>query len=145
AQVGGSEISIEQFRQYYNERLRQIGQQFRRPITPDQARALGLDQRILGQMIAETTLMEKARDMRLGLDDAEIASRITNDPSFRGPTGQFDPVRFQIILNQAGFSEGRYVQEQRNVMLRRQIAVSLSGDLRAPAIAAEVINRFRNE
>src|SRR6185312_12104396 len=77
AQVGGSEISIEQFRQYYNERLRQIGQQFRRPITPDQARALGLDQRILGQMIAETTLMEKARDMRLGLDDAEIASRIT--------------------------------------------------------------------
>ena len=48
AKIGKTEISIDQFRQQYNERLQQLGQQMRRPITPDQARALGLEQRILG-------------------------------------------------------------------------------------------------
>jgi len=145
AKIGGSEISIDQFRQYYNNRLQQYSQQARRPISSDQARALGLDRQILGQIIAETTLSEKARDMRLALSDAEIANRITSDPSFRGPDGQFDHNRFQAIINQAGYTEGRFVQEQRDVLLRRQIAQSISGGLTAPKTAIEVVNQFRNE
>ena len=43
AKVGGTEIRVEQFRQIYNDRLQQLGRQLGRPITPDQARALGLD------------------------------------------------------------------------------------------------------
>ena len=40
AKVGGTEITVEQFRLIYNDRLQQIGQQVGRPVTPDQARAL---------------------------------------------------------------------------------------------------------
>jgi len=145
AKIGGTEITTERFRQYYNERLRQVSQQLRRPITPDQARALGLDRQFLGQLIAEATLSEKARDMRLGISDAEVASRIRSDPSFRGPNGQFDPSRFAMILNQAGFSEARFVAEQREVTLRRQIAQSVSLNLRASATALEVVDRYRNQ
>ena len=43
AKIGHTEISVEQFRQLYNDRLQQIGRQFGRPLTPDQARAFGLD------------------------------------------------------------------------------------------------------
>jgi peptidyl-prolyl cis-trans isomerase D len=39
ARIGDTEISIEQFRQLYNERLQQLGRQLNRPITLDQARA----------------------------------------------------------------------------------------------------------
>src|SRR5215470_7003531 len=70
ATIGGSEISIEQFRQFYNERLQQIGRQVRRPITPDEARARGLDRQLLGQLVAEVTLDERAKQLRLGLSDA---------------------------------------------------------------------------
>ena len=66
--------------------------------------------------------------MRLGLADAEIAKRITNDPSFRGPNGQFDRTRFEQIIRQAGFTERRFIDEQRRAMLRRQIAQSVTGD-----------------
>jgi peptidyl-prolyl cis-trans isomerase D len=58
--IGGTEISTEQFRQFYSDRLQQIGRQLGRPITPDQARARGIDRQILGQLVAETTLDEKA-------------------------------------------------------------------------------------
>ena len=145
AKIGGSEITIERFRQYYNEQLQQAGRQIGRPITPDQARALQLDKQFLGRLIAEVTLSEKARELRLGVSDAEITNRIVSDPAFRGPTGQFDQARFLALINQAGFTEGRFIAEQRQVMLRRQIAQSISGEMRVPTTALEVVNNYRNE
>src|SRR5215208_6960440 len=65
ARIGSTEISTERFRQIYNERLQQLGRQIGRPISPDQARALGFDQQVLGQLIAEHALDERARQLRL--------------------------------------------------------------------------------
>ncbi len=143
--IGDTEISIEQFRQFYNDRLQQISRQAGRPITPDQARALGIDRQVLGQLVAETTLDEKAKALGLGVSNAEIASRITTDPSFRGVNGQFDRERFEQIIRDAGFTEARFVEEQRRVMLRRQIALSVGGDFRVPATAMAAINQYQNE
>jgi peptidyl-prolyl cis-trans isomerase D len=145
ATVGGTEISIEQFRQFYNDRLQQLGRQAGRPITPDEARARGLDRQLLAQLIAETTVDEQAKQLRLGIDNAEIAKRITSDPSFRGANGQFDRPRFEQIIRQAGFTESRFIEEQRRSMLRRQLAQSITGDLKVPATALAVLNQYQNE
>ena len=53
ASVGKTEISTDQFRQTYNDRLQQIGRQLGHPLPPDQASALGLDRQVLGEMIAQ--------------------------------------------------------------------------------------------
>jgi len=145
AKIGDTEISIEQFRQYYTDQLQQISRRLGRPITPDQARELGIDRQLLGQLVAEKTLDEHAKKLRLGLADADIAQRITGDPSFIGPNGKFDRSRFEQIIRQAGYSESRYVAEQRNVLLRRQIAQSVSGELPVPATTLAAINQFQNE
>src|SRR5690349_14971491 len=73
AKIGSTEIGIEQFRQLYNDRLQQLGRQLGRPISPDQARALGFDQQLLGQLVSETALDERARDLWLATSDAEVA------------------------------------------------------------------------
>ena len=145
AKIGVTEISLEQFRQFYNDRLQQLGRQFGRPVTPDEARQRGLDRQLLGQLVAEVTLDEQAQAMRLGLTDAEIAQRITNDPNFKSLTGQFDRARFEQMIRQAGYTEGRFVAEQRRVMLRRQIAQSVSGALRVPQAALAAVNQYQNE
>lgn len=143
--IGKAEISTEQLRQYYSERLRQIGRQINRQLTPDQARTLGIDRQVLSQLIAETTLDEEAKALRLGVPDEEIARRITNDPNFIGPTGRFDRLRFEQVIRDAGFTEGRFVDEQRRVLLRRQIAQSVSGEMRVPVAAMTAINQYQNE
>jgi peptidyl-prolyl cis-trans isomerase D len=145
AKVGGTEITIEQFRTQYNERLQQLARRVGRPITPDQARALNLPSQMLGQMVAETALDENARQLRLGLSDAEIAKRITNDPSFRGLNGQFDRNRFEQLIRQAGYNEARFVAEQRRVTLRREIAETIAGGLNVPLVMLELQTRYRNE
>jgi peptidyl-prolyl cis-trans isomerase D len=143
--IGNTEISIEQFRQFYNDRLQQLSRQAGRPITPDQARALGIDRQVLGQLVAETTLDEQTKALRLGISNAEIASRITSDPNFHGINGQFDRDRFEQVIRQAGFTEGRFVEEQRRMILRRQIALSVGGDFRVPGTAMAAINQYQNE
>lgn len=145
ARIGRTELTIERFRQTYNERLQQLSRQVGRAITPDQARALGLHRQLLGQLLAESALDEEVRRMGLNLSNAEIARQIQSDPNFRGPAGQFDRARFDAIIRQAGYTEGRYVEEQRRVLLRRQIGQALTGSLIAPATAAEAQHRFANE
>src|SRR5215467_1880948 len=58
AKVGSTEISAEQFRQLYTDKLQQIGRQFGRPLTSEQARAFGLDRQLLQQTIAEASIDE---------------------------------------------------------------------------------------
>src|SRR6202171_4946453 len=117
AKIGHTEISTEQFRQLYTEKLQQLGRQFRRPLTTDQARAVGLDPQALQQTIAEAALDEEARRLGLGQSDAETMRMIVSDPNFKGVGGAFDPARFQATIRQFGFTEQRYIADQRRVAL----------------------------
>src|SRR5271163_512382 len=129
AKVGRTEISTEQFRQIFTDRLQQIGRQFGRSLTMEQARALGFDRQVLQQTIAEAALDEEARRLGLGQSNEETLQMIFSDPNFKGVNGAFDPTRFQSTMRQFGFSEQRYIAEQRRVSLRRQIAGSISAGL----------------
>src|ERR1700753_1296932 len=53
AKVGHTEISANEFRQIYTDRLQQIGRQFGRPLTQEQARAFGFDRQVLQQTLAD--------------------------------------------------------------------------------------------
>ena len=145
AKVGRTEISAEQFRQLYTDKLQQIGRQFGRPLTMDQARAFGLDRQMLQQTIAEAALDEDARRMGLGQSDAETMRMIVSDPNFKGMNGAFDPQRFQATIRQFGYTEQRYLAEQRRVSLRRQIAGSITAGLEPPKTLIDALSRFQNE
>jgi len=145
AKVGHTEISTEQFRQIYTEKLQQIGRQFGRPLTMDQARAFGLDRQVLQQTIAEAALDEEARRLGLGQSNDETMRLIFNDPNFKGVNGAFDPARFQTVIRQLGYSEQRFVAEQRRVSLRRQIAGTIAAGLEPPKVLIEALARFQNE
>ena len=145
AKVGRTEISAEQFRLIYTDRLQQLGRQFRRPLSSEQARALGFDRQVLQQTIAETTLDEEARRLGLGQSSQETLKMIMDDPSFKGVNGTFDPQRFQGVLRQLGYSEQRFLGEQRRIALRRQIAGSVASGFEPPKVQLEALARFQNE
>ena len=145
AKIGSTEISSEQFRQLYTDRLQQISRQFGRPLTPDQARAFGLDRQVLQQVVAETTLDEAAHGLGLQQSNDEIMKSITSDPNFKGANGAFDPARFAQVIRNFGFSEQRYIAEQRKVALRRQIAGTVSAGVEPSTTLIEALSRFQNE
>jgi peptidyl-prolyl cis-trans isomerase D len=145
AKIGNTEISIDLFRMTFNDRLQQLSRQAGRPLSTEQARAVGFDRQLLGQMVAEAALDERTRQLGLAVSDAEISRRITEDPAFRGSSGQFDRMRFEQLIRNAGYTEGRFVSEQRRVILRQQIVGTVMSDVKAPQASTEVLHQYQNE
>lgn len=145
ATVGHTEISVNEFRQTYTDRLQQIGRQIGRPLTQEQARAFGFDRQVLQQTLAEAALDEEARRLGLGQSDAETTRIIFSDPNFRGTGGAFDPQRFQALIRQFGFTEARYIDDQRRVSLRRQITGTLSAGVEPSRTLLDALSHFQNE
>ncbi|HEX4238382.1 MAG TPA: SurA N-terminal domain-containing protein [Xanthobacteraceae bacterium] len=145
AKIGDAEISIDRFKQNYQDRLQQISREIGRPLPADRASALGLDRQVLGEMIAQAGLDQRVHQMGLGLSDADIARRITSDPKLQNTNGQFDRAKFELILRNMGYSEQRFVAEQRQDILRRQILGSVAADLAVPKAWLEALNQFENQ
>jgi peptidyl-prolyl cis-trans isomerase D len=145
ATVGSTDITADAFRTAYQNEYQGLIRRTRQSITPDQARALGLDRNVLARLVTEAALDQKARAMNLTVSDAQIAQAIQDDPNFKGPSGQFDRGQFTELLRSNGLSEGQYVRDQRSVMTRLQLAEAVSADLPVPAAMREAVHRFQNE
>ena len=145
AKIGGTEIQVEQFRRAYQDQLQQLNHQSGQTITPEQAKAIGLDRSVLRGLINDAGLDQIARQMRLGVPNEDIVRRITENPLFRNPGGKFDRNRFEAFLRATGFSEQRLVAEQRQLMLRRQIVESINSGVPVPKSWLETVSEFQNQ
>lgn len=145
ASVGSTEISVEQFRQIYNDRLQQLGRQVGQPIRMEQARSLGLDRQILGQLISETALDAWAQRLGLGISDEAVAVVVRSIPAFHGTDGQFDHGLFLARLRDAGYTEQRFINEQRRLMIRQHLTESIGGITVVPKTYVDALNTFQNE
>src|SRR6201999_3955983 len=127
------------------DRMQQIETQIGHPLPPGEAQALGLDRQVLGEMIAQAGLDQRAKQMGLGISGAEIARHITTDPNLQTINGQFDRARFPALLRNMGYTEQRFIATQRQTALRRQIVDTLSGGLTAPKAWLDAINQYQNQ
>ena len=132
AKVGSTEISINEFRQTYTDRLQQIGRQFGRPLTQDQARAFGLDRSGAaadhrGSRTRRGGAPARARPVRRR-DHARHHER----SQLQGLERRLRSAALPGHHPQFGFTEQRYVADQRRVSLRRQIAGTITAGLEPP-------------
>lgn len=145
ARVGETEIPAETYRNALQREIQTVSQQIGSYLTLDQARSFGLDRRVLGRLVAEAALDDEARRRGLGMSDSAVAASIRNDPTFRGPGGQFDRSYFNQFLRSTGYSEGMFVAEQRRRLLRNAIGEAVGGAPAAPEVLAAAVDRYRNE
>lgn len=145
AKIGSTEIGIEQMRTAYQNEVQTLTRQQRRAITPEMARAFGLDRQVLAKLLTEATLDQTARNMRLAASDETIRSLILDDPTFRDASGNFSAPRFNDLLRSNGFTEQSYVRQQRENILRQELAEMIVGAVTAPVALQELGHRLRNE
>ncbi len=145
ATVGGVDITAEQFRSAYQTEYQNLIRRAGRSVTPEQARALGLEQRVLSRLVADAAFDHETRELGLHVPDELVVRAIQADPAFRSITGQFDRGILSDQLRQAGLTEPQYIQERRLVMAREQLAEGLIGGLKVPLAMREVLHRFQAE
>lgn len=145
ARVGKTEISAEEYRQALQTEINTLSARFGRRLTLEQARAFGIDNRVLSRLVGAAVLDATARDLGLAVPDTAIAEAIRNDQNFKGPDGKFNRNMFDEVLRQNGFSEGRYFAERKAAAVREQLTEALVDGVAVPTTAVDIIYRFREE
>ena len=145
ATVGDTKITVDQVRNAYSNEVQLLGRQFRTVISPEQARAAGLDQRVVSDLVTEAVMAEQARKLGLSVSDETIARSIMENPAFQGSDGQFNRALFDQALRNISLSEAGFVQEQRAAMARLHLAEAVAGDVNVPVAAREALHRHANE
>lgn len=144
-QVGSTNVTVLEYRLAYDRQISLLSQQFGTPITREQAQAFGIDNQVLGQLIAGAVLDEQAREMRLGMSRERLAALTAEDPAFRGPNGQFDRMQFEYVLRQVGMTPADYLKNREQVATRQQIVEAVSDGLDVPDAFLEAVSLHRGE
>lgn len=145
ARIGKTEISQDQFQQALQVEISALARQFGRRLTIDQARQLGIDQRVIARLVGTAAIDTHAQELGLYLSDATIADAIRNDPVFHGVGGQFDRNAFTEILRQNNLTEGRYFAERRAEEVREQLTETLAGGNVPPDYLIQTLHRYQGE
>jgi peptidyl-prolyl cis-trans isomerase D len=145
AKIGGTTISGQTLRNAFQQEVQRISRQSRQTLTLEQARAFGVDRRVLNRLLTEATLGAEAARLGLLVSDEKAASIIREDTAFQGANARFDRERFQEVLRSAGLGEKAYLQEQRDAMARFVLVEALTSGLEAPLSMQEAAYRYGAE
>jgi peptidyl-prolyl cis-trans isomerase D len=147
ANVEGREITAAQFRRVYQQQMLQYRQSYGANIDERLLKQLGIDQRIVQQMVQEEASLAEAK--RLGIDagDAEVRERILALPAFQ-ENGQFigDQRYRQLLRMQTPpMRPDEFEDQVRRSIVAEKLQAALTGWI--TVAEADVVNEFkkRNE
>jgi len=143
--AGDTSVSLNEYRLAYDRQLSTLSQQLGQRLTREQATALGVDQRVLSQLVGGAVLDEQARRLGLGISLTRIADLTREDAAFQGPDGQFNRQQFDYVLRQVGMSPEEYMQNQQQAAVRRQIVDATTEGMKTPDAFLKAVALYRGE
>ena len=103
--VGDTEINSQDYMRAQQDVLRAMSSQAGRSLSLQEARAAGLDARVLERLIGGAAVDTHAKHLHLGISDAALLEEIMKDPAFKDAAGNFSPAAFQQGVRTIGMSE----------------------------------------
>jgi len=143
--VGDTELNSQDYMRAQQDVLRAMSAQAGRSLSLQEARALGLDNRVLERLIGGAAVDTHARHLHLGISDAALLAEIMKDPSFQDPAGGFSPAAFQQALNSINMNEQGYLASLRERNLRRQILTTIGKVANSPDVLIGALNTYNGE
>ena len=145
ATVGKQEIAPEQFSNAFREYLQNYARQTGRGITPEEARALGIDKAILDNLLQSAALDHQAGKLNLNVSSTYLAQELMLKPGFMDAAGKFDAERFKMVLEQNGLNEQAFFASERQRLMREALVGTATADMPVNRGLLEAQYRFDNE
>lgn len=143
--AGNTSVSPIEYRLAYDRQIAVMSQQFGTRLTREQAKALGIEDQVLTQLVAGAVLDEQANELGLGLSKDKLAQLTMSDPAFMGPDGRFSRQQFELVLRQVGMRPEDYLENRGQVAIRQQIVEAVSDGLKAPDTFLRAVALYRGE
>ena len=147
ANVEGREITAAQFRRVYQQQMMQYRQSAGANVDERLLKQLGIDQRIVQQMIQEEASLAEAKRLGIKASDAEVRERILSLPAFQ-ENGQFiGDQRYRQLLRMQNppMRPDEFEDQVRRSIVAEKLQAALTGWV--TVADADVVSEFkrRNE
>lgn len=144
-EVGPVAVTQAELQDEYRRQMMQIQAIYGQQIDAETARALGLIDRVVNDLVTQALFATYASRVGMRVTDEQVRQAIELDPTFRNELGVFDRGRFEAWLQRFGFSEAALVRRLRNDIARSQLTASLVSGVQVPQVLASAIYRQQAE
>lgn len=145
AVVGPERVTQLEFRRAYDQRLR-MEQRENPTLTSETARAQGLADQVLDELIIAARIRALADELNLAVSDEQVAEEIIGYQFFLDPvTGRHDNQAYLSYLNDLRMTPAQFEAEIAETMVRSQVIEALFAGIRTPEAYGDVLGRFSNE
>ncbi|MCE2510317.1 MAG: SurA N-terminal domain-containing protein [Alphaproteobacteria bacterium] len=145
ATVDDINITNRQLNREFRREMNRIQHVFENALTSEQAREMGLLDRALDRMIAETVFDLESHELHLIASDSLVAARIKDNPAFRDRFGEFDrQIFYQLLLNN-DYTEEQFTELVRRGITRNQLAEAVTHGTVVPERLGTILFKFLKE
>src|SRR5436309_11886483 len=144
ATVNGETIPIERFQRRYQSYLEAYAQIYRDRFSTEMAERLGLPQQVIGDLVQEALIVQRARAEGLSISDEELNARIHAIPVFQ-ENGRFVLKRYQEALKRRGFTAAGFESEIRRELTRAKVESAVRSGVKVSEAELEQQFRLRRE
>lgn len=143
AEVNGSIITLDDYRNTYQNLVEQVRQSFGNNVNDEFMQTLQLPKRALDQLIDRALMLQAAEKLQIQVSDEELAEAIGSITAFQ-TAGVFDNQRYLNILSRTQISPETFENQQREAITINKLQNFLSGNIKVSDIEAQQWYKFNN-
>jgi len=143
--VGETEIDLQEYARGLQGEISAEAAARRSPVNFPLAQQLGLDQRVLAQLIQSAAFEEETRLMGVSIGDANLAEQIRAIPAFQGLDGTFDRDAYRFALQNSHTTEAEFEAGIRSEAARTLLQGAVLSGVEMPDIFTDNLIRYIGE
>ena len=145
ANVGGTPIQANEFRQAYQLQLDNLARRFGRRLNPQEAKAFGIEQQVLARLTGTIAVDNHGKELNLDISDKAVEKDVYKDPVFQGLDGTFSANRLNEVLRQSGYSESQFFDQRRRDTIRSHLTNSMLANVTPPKAMTDMLRTYQGE
>jgi peptidyl-prolyl cis-trans isomerase D len=143
AEVNGTVITLNDYRNTYNNIVEQARQSFGNSLNDELIQALQLRKRALDQLIDRALMLQAAEKLEIQVSDEELAQTIRNIPAFQ-TAGVFDNQRYLNLLSRTRLSPETFEEQQREALIIDKLQNFIAGNVKVSELEAQQWYKWDN-
>lgn len=139
AKVGNETVSVDAYARELQREIRAVEAQTGEAMQMSEARARGIDQQVLGRLIALASIDNEVAELGLSVGDEKLQQEIVAIQAFQGVDGTFDRESYRFALDQAGLSEAEFEADLRKEAARTLVQGAIVTGVKMPATLVDTL------
>jgi hypothetical protein len=112
---------------------------FGKHVTLEQMREMGLEKRVLGDLISQKLIDLELKKMNIYVSDERVREDIYSGKNFRNKAGMFDHNLFDSYMKRLGYTEKEFMDDRRRDIASKILFESISNGVRVAPLFVDIL------